>query len=131
MGTKRSHSEATHSGKQQGHGSRPGPHKHFSKRRKLDANEDSLSAIKKRARAIERLLAKGDLKSAPKKVELERELAAHKERIEAHKAKKHRSYMIGKYHMVRFFGTSAGLGDATAGGRDANLFFARKNGRRL
>lgn len=67
---------------------------------------DSLTAIKKRARAIERLLARGgDLQlPATKQKDLERELAAHKQRIEGAREKKERGRMIGRYHMVRFFG---------------------------
>ncbi|KAH6850263.1 hypothetical protein B0I37DRAFT_339483 [Chaetomium sp. MPI-CAGE-AT-0009] len=65
---------------------------------------DSLNAIKKRARAIERLLARDNLKiPANKQNDLERELAAHKQRIEDGRMKKERSHMIHKYHMVRFF----------------------------
>ncbi|KAH6627855.1 hypothetical protein F5144DRAFT_286696 [Chaetomium tenue] len=65
---------------------------------------DSLNAIKKRARAIERLLARDNLKiPANKQNDLERELAAHKRRIEDARMKKDRSHMIHKYHMVRFF----------------------------
>ncbi|KAK0646580.1 hypothetical protein B0T16DRAFT_458484 [Cercophora newfieldiana] len=104
MGQKRTHSEAEPSGHQEGGRSRPGPQKHWSKRQKVDVTEENLGAIKKRARAIERLLAKDDLKiPANKQNDLERELGAHKQRIAEAKAKKHRSYMIGKYHMVRFF----------------------------
>ncbi len=66
---------------------------------------DSLNAIKKRARNIERLLARDNLKlPSHKQRDLERELAAHKGRIEDAVAKKDRGKMIGKYHMVRFFG---------------------------
>ncbi|KXX76470.1 rRNA-processing protein EFG1 [Madurella mycetomatis] len=66
--------------------------------------DDSLNGIKKRARAIERLLARDNLKiPANKQNELERELAAHRERIAEARAKKERSKMIQKYHMVRFF----------------------------
>ena len=68
---------------------------------------DSINAIKKRARAIERLLARDNLKiPANKQNDLERELAAHKRRIEDARTKKDRSRMIQKYHMVRFFGMS-------------------------
>jgi hypothetical protein len=68
---------------------------------------DGLNAIKKRARAIERLLARDNLKlPATKQKDLERELAAHKMRIEDARTKKERGRMIQKYHMVRFFGTS-------------------------
>ncbi|GAB1320601.1 rRNA-processing protein efg1 [Madurella fahalii] len=66
--------------------------------------DDSLNGIKKRARAIERLLARDNLKiPANKQNELERELAAHRERIAEAQTKKERSKMIQKYHMVRFF----------------------------
>ncbi|KAK4146982.1 uncharacterized protein C8A04DRAFT_34536 [Dichotomopilus funicola] len=72
---------------------------------------DSLTAIKKRARAIERLLARGGGSDgagtlqlpATKQKDLERELAAHRQRIEGAREKKERSRMIGRYHMVRFF----------------------------
>ncbi len=66
---------------------------------------ESLNAIKKRARNIERLLARDNLKlPSNKQRDLERELAAHKDRIEDARTKKDRSKMIQKYHMVRFFG---------------------------
>lgn len=72
------------------------------------ADSDSFHAIKKRARAIGRLLARENTKlPADKQNELERELAAHKQRIADAQSKKDRSKMIGKYHMVRFFGTFA------------------------
>jgi hypothetical protein len=107
MGKKRPHSESEPSGHQEDGRSRPGPQKHWSKRQKVDLSEAGLGTIKKRARALERLLAKEDLKiPADKQNDLERELAAHKQRIADAMAKKHRSYMIGKYHMVRFFGMS-------------------------
>ncbi|KAL1836007.1 hypothetical protein VTJ49DRAFT_5699 [Mycothermus thermophilus] len=80
---------------------------HHKKPRK-DVDLESINAIKKRARAIERLLARDDAKEdgklpANKRIELERELAAHKQRIEDAHVKKERSKMISKYHMVRFF----------------------------
>jgi hypothetical protein len=71
---------------------------------------DSLNAIKKRARTIERLLAKTEKDGlklpSNKQRDLERELAAHKDRIQDARTKKDRSKMIQKYHMVRFFGMS-------------------------
>ncbi|KAL2022315.1 hypothetical protein VTK56DRAFT_5713 [Thermocarpiscus australiensis] len=77
---------------------------HAHKAKSQKANSDSLTAIKKRARAIERLLVRDNLKiPADKQNELERELAAHKQRIAEAQAKKERSKMIKKYHMVRFF----------------------------
>ncbi|KAK0609211.1 hypothetical protein B0T14DRAFT_425465 [Immersiella caudata] len=104
MGKKRPHSESEPFGHLEDGRSRPAPQKHWSKRQKVDLSEAGLGAIKKRARALERLLAKQDLKiPADKQNDLERELAAHKQRIAEAMAKKHRSRMIGKYHMVRFF----------------------------
>lgn len=77
---------------------------HKTKPRKAVDLENN-TAIKKRARAIERLLAHDPEKlPAHKKRELERELAAHKRRIADAQYKKIRSKMISKYHMVRFFG---------------------------
>lgn len=110
MGQKRSHSEVDGDSSSRPHshnnnGKRPG-HKHFAKKQKVDAGEEKTYQIKKRARAIERLLARENTKMPADKLnELKRELAAHKQRIAEAEAKKHRSKMIGKYHMVRFFGT--------------------------
>ena len=85
-----------------GHAPKPRPQKAH------NADTDGLNAIKKRARAIERLLARDNLKLPANKLnDLERELAAHKLRIEDARTKKERSKMIQKYHMVRFFGRSA------------------------
>jgi hypothetical protein len=105
MGTKRTHSEAN--GETAGHKRSHGHHgKPWAKRQKTDVGSDEkLVDIKKRARALERLLALDNTKiPADKLNDLQRELAAHKQRIAEAKAKKHRSYMIKKYHMVRFFG---------------------------
>jgi len=107
MAEKRSHSEANASennnahggGKNRAHAKKPW------KRQKVDVSAENLATIKKRARALERLFSKDNSKiPADKQIELERELAAHKKRIAEAAAKKHRSDMIGKYHMVRFFG---------------------------
>lgn len=106
MATKRSFSEVdTHPDRQhliQGDSS--------AKRQKKSTHnprEDSTNWAKKRARTIERLFQKGkDGIPADVLAELERELAAHKKRIAEASNKKLRSKMIGKYHMVRFFGAS-------------------------
>lgn len=106
MGTKRSHSEAQSSGNDHMHPSRKRarsdrPQK-FKPKKHVDL--DNMNALKKRARAIERLLAHGAEKlPANKQKDLERELAAHKQRIGEAQLKKRRSKMISKYHMVRFF----------------------------
>ncbi|KAK4237409.1 hypothetical protein C8A03DRAFT_34656 [Achaetomium macrosporum] len=105
MGKKRPHPDTESSG----HGSEDGTRKRaktnrLHKPKPKPVDHDSLNAIKKRARAIERLLARDNLKiPANKQNELERELAAHKQRIEDARAKKERSKMIQRYHMVRFF----------------------------
>ncbi|KAK0748651.1 hypothetical protein B0T21DRAFT_380431 [Apiosordaria backusii] len=106
MGIKRPHSEAQASGDDHMHPSRKRarddrPHK-TKPRKPVDL--ESMTAIKKRARAIERLLAHDAEKlPAHKKREMERELAAHKRRIADAQYKKNRAKMISKYHMVRFF----------------------------
>ncbi|KAK1826029.1 hypothetical protein QBC39DRAFT_365357 [Podospora conica] len=108
MGEKRSHSEANASenNNNNAHGGNKA-HAHAKKpwkRQKVDVSAENLATIKKRARTLERLFAKDTSKiPADKQLELERELAAHKKRIAEAAAKKHRSDMIGKYHMVRFF----------------------------
>jgi len=110
MGKKRPHSETDGEGSAQAHsrsnGKRPQENKPWAKRQKIDFSEaESLTAIKKRARALERLLSLHQTKiPADKLNELQRELAAQKRRIAEATAKKQRSKMIGKYHMVRFFG---------------------------
>lgn len=115
MGKKRPHSEADGEGSghsySHSHGKRPQGNKPWAKRQKVDSSEaESLTAIKKRARALERLLSLDQTKvPADKLNELQRELAAQKRRIAEATAKKQRSKMIGKYHMVRFFGMSSPL----------------------
>ncbi|KAK3948245.1 hypothetical protein QBC32DRAFT_63177 [Pseudoneurospora amorphoporcata] len=67
-------------------------------------NDGNLSQIKKRVRAIERLLQhKNEKLPANVRNDLERELQAHKQRMYDESDKRLRSKMISKYHMVRFF----------------------------
>ncbi|SPQ22361.1 3813dcfe-cf73-4d13-8564-9e9d4aa4a947 [Thermothielavioides terrestris] len=107
MGKKRPHPDGESAGHSSGDETRKRPRTsrpHKPIPRNQEADKPSLSAIKKRARAIERLLARDNLNiPANKQNELERELAAHKQRIEDARAKKERNKMIKKYHMVRFF----------------------------
>ncbi|KAK4157229.1 hypothetical protein C8A00DRAFT_40323 [Chaetomidium leptoderma] len=96
-------------GEAPGHGSEEGSRKrprtdrpHRPRPQAVDI--DNIGAIKKRVRDIERQLARGNSKlPANKQRDFERELAAHKLRIEDARLKKDRSKMIQKYHMVRFF----------------------------
>ncbi|KAK4185342.1 hypothetical protein QBC35DRAFT_524966 [Podospora australis] len=107
MGIKRPHSEAQSSGNDHMHPSRKKARNDQPWRKpkaRKNVEYDSMNALKKRARAIERLLAHATSNlPANKQKDLERELAAHKQRIGEAQLKKRRSYMIGKYHMVRFF----------------------------
>lgn len=107
MGTKRSFSEVeppTNAGDH--HGAKE--HRHRDKKpqfKKLKRKEENINWVRKRARTIERLFQRENAKlPANVQKDLERELAAHKQRIEDEKFRKRRSDMIGKYHMVRFFG---------------------------
>ncbi|KAL0473498.1 hypothetical protein QR685DRAFT_437092 [Neurospora intermedia] len=80
--------------------------KNIAKRQKTTQkiNDGNLSQIKKRVRAIERLLEhKNEKLPANVRNDLERELQAHKQRIADESDRKLRSKMISKYHMVRFF----------------------------
>lgn len=106
MGTKRSFSEvepSTDAGAH--HGAKE--HRHRDKKpqfKKLKRKEENINWVKKRARTIERLFQRDNAKlPANVQKDLERELAAHRQRIEDEKFRKRRSDMIGKYHMVRFF----------------------------
>lgn len=81
--------------------------KNIAKRQKTTQkiNDGNLSQIKKRVRAIERLLEhKNEKLPANVRNDLGRELKAHKQRIADESDKRLRSKMISKYHMVRFFG---------------------------
>lgn len=87
---------------------RPRPNKRhrFGAKPKNQTKDGSINALKKRVRTIERLFNKGSDVPGNTKVELERELAAHKATIMEITYRKKRSEMIKKYHMVRFFGAS-------------------------
>lgn len=112
---KRSFEESNANGEEQNQNQRQqrnrNPHNRFNpkniaKRQKTTQkiNDGALSQIKKRVRAIERLLDhKNEKLPANVKADLERELQAHKQRIADESDKKLRSKMISKYHMVRFF----------------------------
>lgn len=75
------------------------------KSKKPKANEESVNWMKRRARTIERRFRKEhDDIPADVQVELERELAALRNRVAEEEHRKRRRDMITKYHMVRFFG---------------------------
>lgn len=107
MGTKRPHSSADdiHPDRAGRFDAGPAQKKYKQARTSQVDSEGSLAAVKKRARNIERSLQREGASEMPPTVRaaLDRELAALKHRIENQQDKKHRSNMIGKYHMVRFF----------------------------
>jgi hypothetical protein len=65
---------------------------------------ESSNWAKKRARTIERRLRNPDNLPANVQRDLESELAALQRQIEERQDKRLRAHMIGKYHMLRFFG---------------------------
>ena len=65
---------------------------------------DSINALKKRVRTIERRFKNGATLPPNVTAELQRELATSRAMIEEATLKKKRRDMISKYHMVRFFG---------------------------
>jgi len=107
MGGKRSLTEADASTASHGAEWDGGPPKkrHKTRKQKHKQNPDALNWVKKRARTIDRRLKAGadDLPGGVTS-KLQRELAAHSERIQAADDKKQRQKMIKRYHMVRFFG---------------------------
>ena len=64
----------------------------------------SVNAIKKRIRDAKRRLERSENLPANIRVETERALAAYQHELVAAEEEKTRQNMIGKYHMVRFFG---------------------------
>lgn len=78
------------------------------KRRRPDKKSkpkgDSVNALKKRVRTIERRFKNGATLPPDVTAELQRELAASRAMIAETTLKKRRRDMISKYHMVRFFG---------------------------
>ncbi|EFX00043.1 rRNA-processing protein efg1 [Grosmannia clavigera kw1407] len=72
--------------------------------KKHTAKPDSSSWAKKRARAIERRMQRNpDTLPANVQQDLERELIALRQQLNSRQEKKQRTYMISKYHMIRFF----------------------------
>lgn len=70
------------------------------------AKKSPINPLKKRRRDLKRLLDKRDTLPADLRVGYERELASIEYQLETALHDKQKSSMIGKYHMVRFFGKS-------------------------
>ena len=90
----------------------PGNNNHASsnprKRKRPDKKSkpkgDSINALKKRVRTIERRFKNGASLPPDVTAELQRELSTNRAVIAEATLKKKRRDMISKYHMVRFFG---------------------------
>lgn len=73
---------------------------------KREKNEyPSVNELKRRIRAVKRLLEKVDL-SADARIVQERALSGYEKDLEDEMQRRERSQMIKKYHFVRFLGTS-------------------------
>ena len=130
MAGKRSHSEMEASAPPQS-SEWDGPPKKRHKKKKHKTKPDSLNWIRKRARTIDRKLQRSqDNLPGDVSVKLQRELAAHSERITQADDKKQRQKMIKRYHMVRFFGTSPPPDPAAGGGRSLTASPAGQSGKR-
>lgn len=93
-----------------------GPRKRKRVDKKSKGRADSVNALKKRVRTIERRFKNGSTLPPDVMAELQRELATNKAMIVESTLKKKRSEMISKYHMVRFFGEwLRGIPGAVAG----------------
>ena len=66
----------------------------------------ALNPIKAKIRDVTRLLKRSDDLPPGVRIEKERALAGHRQDLAEAEAEKRRQHMIGKYHMVRFFGQS-------------------------
>lgn len=85
------------------HGS-SNPRKRKRPDKKSKPNGESINALKKRVRTIERRFKNGATLPPNVTAELQRELSTCRAVIAEATLKKQRRDMISKYHMVRFFG---------------------------
>lgn len=101
--------ETVHESRQtQVYGNRPKPAKRPRNTDGSHKKQISLSAvndIKKQIRNVRRRLERVENLPANIRAEDERALAAYQQELAAAEAEKIRQKMIGRYHMVRFFGT--------------------------
>jgi hypothetical protein len=71
-----------------------------------EGSKTNFTKIRYRARSIRRLLDRDQGLPANVRNDMQRELAAHDEKLSERDLQLLRSKMISRYHMVRFFGTS-------------------------
>lgn len=86
--------------------SKPGPDPLGRNRRALP-RKNAVNPLKERIRDIKRLLGHAESMPADQRVELERELSVLQHDLEVALSENHKQTMIGRYHMVRFFGMRA------------------------
>jgi hypothetical protein len=73
---------------------------------KKQVHASSVNGIKKKIRDVTRRLERSEDIPANVRIDAERALAAYQQELADAEAQKLRNKMIGKYHMVRFFGKS-------------------------
>ncbi len=74
------------------------------KSEKVGKQGGGIGPLKQRIRDIERLFRQRDDLPANVRVELEREMDAHKHEVAVKEAESRQKEMVKRYHMVRFFG---------------------------
>lgn len=109
MGVKRPYKDDVHPSRQQNvHPSQGQPAKRPRPNSYLQApprsKPASVNALKGKIRDLSRLLERSRTLPADVRIEKERALAGYKADLEKRTEEKRRKDIIGKYHMVRFFG---------------------------
>ena len=109
MGTKRPHEDGVHPSRRanvQSSQTRPfkRPRLDASREASSEVNTKSVNALKGKIRDLARLLERSERLPADVRIEKERALTGYKSELEKLDEEKRRKDIIGKYHMVRFFG---------------------------
>ncbi|KAI9703006.1 MAG: 18S rRNA maturation protein [Bogoriella megaspora] len=89
-------------------GNKPGPHPMGASRPRRPA-KISVNPLKDRIRDIKRVLGHSENLPANQKVDLERELASLEYDVQTAQSERRKQEIIGRYHMVRFFGMHSNL----------------------
>lgn len=75
--------------------------------RKLEPKAHPINPLKSRIRSLQRLLEHNENLPADVRISHERELASCKWELQEAERERRKKEMIGRYHMVRFFGMQA------------------------
>lgn len=73
------------------------------------SNIPPINPLKSKIRDLTRVLEHGDHLPPGVRIEKERALAGYRQELEQAQEEKRKQAIIGKYHMVRFFGQSLGI----------------------